>query len=165
LADTNNVSGSTVTTLFGIDSNRDVLVMLGGPNGTPSPNGGMLTTIGAGLGFDTSDLVGFDVSGISGVAFASLTPPTGGASQLFTINPTNGTATLVGTIGTGLTLTGLAADVGSAAVHEPASLALMSIGVLGLIAVVRLRARDTERALPGRCGGTASLDAGRAQVN
>src|SRR5436190_16574390 len=46
---TNNFDGAAVTTLFGIDSNRDVLVMQGGPNGTPSPNGGVLTTIGAGL--------------------------------------------------------------------------------------------------------------------
>jgi hypothetical protein len=135
---TNNFNGAAVTTLFGIDSNRDVLVMQGGPNGTPSPNGGVLTTIGAGLGFNTSDLVGFDVSGISGVAFASLTPATGGASQLFTINLATGSATLVGTIGAGLTLTGLAANV----VPEPASLTLLVIGGLGLIAVVgRRRAR------------------------
>jgi hypothetical protein len=136
---TNNFDGTAVTTLFGIDSNRDVLVMQGGPDGTPSPNGGVLTTIGAGLGFNTSDLVGFDISGTSGVAFASLTPPTGGASQLFTINLATGTASLVGTIGTGLTLTGLAADVGPAAVPEPAGIALLGIGGLGMIAVVRRR--------------------------
>jgi hypothetical protein len=129
---TNNFNGAAVTTLFGIDSNRDVLVMQGGPNGTPSPNGGVLTTIGAGLGFDFSDLVGFDVSGSSGVAFAALTPTTGGASQLFTIDLTTGNATLVGTIGPGLTLTGLAADVGSATAPEPASLTLLGLGLAGL---------------------------------
>ena len=135
---TNNFNGTVVTTLFGIDSNRDVLVMQGGPNGLPSPNGGALTTIGAGLGFNTSDLVGFDISGTTGVAFASLVPSTGGPAQLFTINLTTGAATLVGTIGTGLTLTGLAAGVGAApTVPVPSSLVLLGTGTLVLIAWAR----------------------------
>jgi hypothetical protein len=133
---TNNFNGATVTTLFGIDTNRDVLVMQGGPNGTPSPNGGVLTTIGKGLGFDTSDLVGFDVSGISGVAYASLTPSTGGASELFTIDLDSGAASLVGSIGTsGLTLTGLAAAAtqATATVPEPSTITLLGLGSLGLV--------------------------------
>jgi hypothetical protein len=126
---TNNVDGAAVTTLFGIDSKRDVLVRQGGADGVPSPNGGVLTTIGAGLGFNTADLVGFDISGISGVAFASLTPTTGGASQLFTIDLTTGTATLVGTVDTGLTLSGLAIDVGTAeSPSRPASSCWASAG-------------------------------------
>jgi hypothetical protein len=129
----NNFDGTGVTTLLGIDSNRDVLVMQGGPNGLPSPNGGVLTTIGAGLGFNTSDLVGFDISGITDVAFASLAPPTGGAGELFTIDLTTGAATLVGTIGNGLTLTGLAADVGATpTVPEPSNLALLAAALAGL---------------------------------
>ena len=141
---TNNFNGTAVTTLFGIDSNRDVLVMQGGPNGVPSPNGGVLTTMGAGLGFNTSDLVGFDISGISGVAFASLVSPTGGAAQLFTINLTTGGATLVGTIGTGLTLTGLAAGVGAVpTVPVPSSLVLLGGGALVLVAWARRRRAAT----------------------
>jgi hypothetical protein len=140
---TNNFSGTSVTTLFGIDSNRDVLVMQGGPGGVPSPNGGVLTTIGGGLGIDTSDLVGFDISGITGIAYASLTRPTGGGSQLFTIDLTTGSATLDGSIGTGLTLTGLAAEVGSSAVPEPASIVLLGIGGLALIVGSRRRRANT----------------------
>jgi hypothetical protein len=50
------------------------------------------------LGVNTSDLVGFDISGSTGLAFASLTPPTGAGSSLYTINLATGAATLVGTI-------------------------------------------------------------------
>jgi hypothetical protein len=137
---TNNVSGAAATTLFGIDSNRNVLVMQGGPNGTPSPNGGVLTTIGGGLGFDTSDLVGFDISGLSGVAYASMTPPGGQASELFTIDLATGGAALVGTIGRGLTVTGLAAISGDA-VPEPAGFVLMGVGSFGLLVVAARRHR------------------------
>ena len=71
------------------------------------PNNGTLNTVGA-LGFNTSDLVGFDISGASGVAFASLTTPAGNFSQLFTINLATGAATLVGNIGGGIPLVALA---------------------------------------------------------
>jgi hypothetical protein len=40
---TNNFGGATQSTLYGIDSARDVLVLIGGLNGSPSPNGGQLT--------------------------------------------------------------------------------------------------------------------------
>jgi hypothetical protein len=139
---TNNFNGATVTTLFGIDSSRGVLVRQGGPNGTPSPNGGELTTIGLTLGVVTTDLVGFDIDGISGVAFASLTSPAGGTSQLYTINLTDGAARLARTIGIGLTLTGLAADVGEVSatpVPEPSSLILFCVGGLSLIPFMRRR--------------------------
>jgi hypothetical protein len=126
---TNNFAGAATTTLYGIDSNLDILVTQGSPGGSPiSPNTGQLLTVGA-LGFNTSDLVGFDISELTGIAYGALTPPTGGASQLFTINLTTGAASLVGTIGTGQTLTGLAVPVG---VPEPASLVLLGLGVLAL---------------------------------
>lgn len=57
---TNNINAATTTTLFGIDSNLDVLVMQGGTSGSPSPNTGQLFTVGA-LGVNVTDILGFDI--------------------------------------------------------------------------------------------------------
>jgi hypothetical protein len=102
-----NYSGTAATTLYGIDSNLDVLVRQGSVNGTPtSPNTGQLTTVGA-LGVNTTDQVGFDIAAGGGTAFAAL--QVGGVSGLYTINLNTGVATLVGAIGSGTpAITGLA---------------------------------------------------------
>ena len=132
---TNNNSGAGSTTLYGIDSNLDVLVTQGSPGGTPvSPNTGQLFTVGA-LGFNTSDFVGFDVSGTPDVAYAALTAPAASASQFFTINLAGGTATLVGTIGGGVPLTALSV------VPEPGALSLSLLAV----PVVALSGRRRDR--------------------
>jgi len=96
VAYTNSVAGAATTTLFGIDFGSDSLVRQGGPNGTPSPNLGALTTIGT-LGVDTADPVGFDISPQDGTAFAVF--QTGGSSKLYTVNVATGAASLVGTVG------------------------------------------------------------------
>src|SRR6185436_2352774 len=63
VAYTNNFAGAGSTTLYGIDSALDVLVMIGSLNGTPiSPNAGTLTTVGA-LGVNAPGFGGFDISG------------------------------------------------------------------------------------------------------
>ena len=99
VAYTNNFAGTTTTTLYGIDSNRDTLVRQGSVDGTPvSPNSGQLFTVGA-LGVDTSDVVGFDIVNPGGAGLAVLT--VGGVSQLYTINLATGAATLVGNVGGG----------------------------------------------------------------
>jgi hypothetical protein len=90
----NNVLGATTTTLFDIDSAAGTLVVQN------PPNAGNLTTVGAlGLGTNLNEAVGFDISGRTGVAYATLT--TGGISRLYTVNLATGAATLVGTIGAG----------------------------------------------------------------
>ena len=103
---TNNVAGATQTTLFDIDAATDNLVRQGGVNGTPSPNLGVLTTVGP-LGVNTTSVLGFDISSMDGTAFAALN--VGGISRLYTINLATGTASLVGTIGSGGAVRGLTA--------------------------------------------------------
>ncbi len=103
---TNNVAGATQTTLFDIDASTDQLVRQGGVNGTPSPNGGVLTAVGP-LGVNTTSVLGFDISSLDGTAFAALN--VGGISRLYTVNLTTGAATLVGTIGSGGAVRGLTA--------------------------------------------------------
>jgi len=94
---TNNFAGAGATILYGIDSGFDTLVI------QETPNQGILRTVG-GLGVDTSDAVGFDISQGSGVAYASLT--VGGTTGLYTVNLATGLATLAGNIGSAGTLGG-----------------------------------------------------------
>lgn len=123
---TNNFPGATSTTLYGIDFALDALVLQN------PPNGGALTTIGS-LGFDTDDLVGFDISGLTGTAFASLELL--GGFELVTINLTTGAATSLGGIGVGsdAVLVDIAAPIGVAQVPEPSSLAILALGAVGLL--------------------------------
>lgn len=110
---TNNVAGTTSTTLYGIDPVLDVLVRQGGlnfPANAPSPNTGQLFTVGA-LGVNFSNLSGFDIFTANGnnTAFAS------DNASLYTIDLNTGAAALIGTVGDGTPLRGLAAE----AVPEP----------------------------------------------
>ena len=96
---TNSFAGATTTTLYNIDSARDVLVT------QAPPNNGTLNTVGP-LGVDTGDVVGFDIAPNGNTAFAALT--VGGASRLYTINLATGAATPVGDIGGGTQVRALA---------------------------------------------------------
>ncbi len=97
---TNSVNGATTTVLFGIDSNRDVLVLVG------APNGGRMTTVGA-LGVNTTDDVGFDIAGPDATRESYVTLTEGSRSQLYTINLSTGATTLIGRVG-GSPLRGIA---------------------------------------------------------
>ena len=106
VAYSNNTPTATTTTMYGIDSDRNTLVRIGGPNGTPSPNTGQVTTIGA-LGVNPTAFGGFDIQQGTDLAYASLfvdSTPT-----LYRINLATGAATLLGVIGDGtLGIDGLA---------------------------------------------------------
>jgi trimeric autotransporter adhesin len=98
---TNSFSGATATTLYGIDSDLNVLVRQGGLNGAaPSPNDGILFTVGS-LGVDTNEQVGFDIAAPGDMALASLTSPGATTSSLYWIDLPTGTATLISQIGGG----------------------------------------------------------------
>jgi hypothetical protein len=124
---TNSVAGASATTLYDIDYNFDNLYIQN------PPNNGTLGLVG-GLGVEGGPQVGFDISGASGVAYASLNLAGLASSRLYTVNLANGAATLLGNFGlpANFTVRGLAV---ASVVPEPASLAMVGIGFGGLAAL------------------------------
>lgn len=100
----NSFPAATQTTLYGIDTSRDVLVRIGGVGGTPSPNGGELTTIGP-LGVNATELGGFDIQPFTNDAYAALR--VSNVSNLYHIDLATGGATLIGPIGNQAVIDGL----------------------------------------------------------
>ncbi len=118
---TNNVNGATTTTLYNLDLATGALVT------QIPPNNGVLNTVGMiGVSFDIN--TGFDISSQTGVAFASLNA--GGFTRLYTINLTTGAATLVGTVGAGLS------DI---SVFIPSAPSVAALGLGGVVALRRRR--------------------------
>lgn len=121
------------TTLYGIDSVRDILVLQN------PPNAGTLNTIGS-LGVDFGPTGGFDIfSPAAGVntAYAA------SGSNLYTINLNTGEAQLLGTIGSGdRNIIGLAATT----VPEPGTVgALLGLGTLALASRRGLERQSSKR--------------------
>lgn len=115
---TNNFDGTPSTTLYSIDANADALVIH-----TGAPQFSSLTIVGP-LGFDVGELVGFDISGATTIAYVS------NGNALFTANLTNGALTSLGTIGGTL-------DVESIAVVPTPG----ALGLCGVAALLSLRRR------------------------
>jgi hypothetical protein len=121
----NNFAGALTTTLYGIDSALDTLVIQN------PPNAGTLVTVGS-LGVNTSALAAFEVLQ-SGQAFAAFTDPNELTSGLYSINLNTGAATFLGQIGGGAAIYGLTA------VPEPEEYAAMGGAALVAFAVYRRR--------------------------
>ena len=103
-----------------------------------NPNGGVLSLVGA-MGVNSSQNVGFDISGLTDIAFASLQSPTGGGSSLYEINLSTGAASLIGSIDTGLALRGIAASPATGTVPEPGTLSAIGLGLLAMLLSGRRR--------------------------
>lgn len=107
---TNNFDGAATTTLYSIDADTDMLVVH-----SVGPQFSTLANVGP-LGANVGNLVGFDISGLSGLAFVS------NGNSLFTADLGSGALTPIGTIGSptgGPQIVTIAA----AAVPEPGTLA------------------------------------------
>jgi Domain of unknown function (DUF4394) len=99
VAYTNPFAGATTTTLYVLNQATNGLAIMGGINGMPSPNGGVLTEVGPlGIAFAGSTTA-FDIA-TNNAAFAALRS-SGGALSLYSISLTSGGATLLGVIGDG----------------------------------------------------------------
>lgn len=129
---TNNLANATSTQLYYIDYNLDILAT------TTAPNDGILNTVGS-LGVDTSDLVGFDIfTTASGVNTAYALLNVNNSPGLFSINLSTGAATSLGALAPGFgNVYGLA--VVPTAIPEPASLAMLGVGLLGAAGFARRR--------------------------
>ena len=123
---TNSFDGATTTQLYGIDTGLDILV-------TQANSAGTLGTVGE-LGVDITEVGGFDISGLSDIAFGAFQGADSAVSQFYTIDLNTGSATYVGEIGGGTLITALTVQ----AIPEPTSIAiLLPLAMVGL----RRRAR------------------------
>jgi hypothetical protein len=131
----NNVPGALSTTLYVIDSAQNSLAIQN------PPNNGTLTTVGL-LTIDASRFNGFDISGLTTVAYAATPAASGGpAADLYTINLATGGASLVGHIGAP-TDDFLIKGISVVAVPEPSVGVLALVGGVGLW-MLRLRRRSS----------------------
>jgi len=123
IAYNNNTTTGSNTTLFGVDTGRDRLVIF------PNPANGQFTTVGA-LNFDATEIGGFDISGQSNTAFAVFTNASQSRSTFGTVNLSSGAFTPIGEVGGGNLLTGMTVIGG--VIPAPASLAMLGLGFLTL---------------------------------
>ncbi len=123
----NDKNPATGTALYGIDGATDMLYT------QAPPNDGVQTAVGA-LGVNTSNVAGFDISGATGIAYASLTDGDTSKSGLYTVNLATGAASLVGAFGFGGSTASAPPllDITVAAIPEPSSMAMLAAGLIGI---------------------------------
>jgi len=122
---TNNFPSAVTSQLYGIDTGLDVLV-------TQGNNTGVLGTVGS-LNFDITAVGGFDISGVTGNAYAAVTLANESVSRFIQINLATGTPSGFAQIDGGLVITAIT----SAPVPEPTTLAGAGLAVVALVGVRR----------------------------
>jgi uncharacterized protein DUF4394 len=120
---TNSFAGAATTQLYGIDTGLDILV-------TQANSAGILMTVGS-IGVDLNDTLSFDISGATGIAYASVVSDDFSSSTFWRIDLSNGSATALGEIGGGALITSMTV------VPAPSSLAML--GICGLVGARRRR--------------------------
>ena len=124
---TNSYAGTTGTTLYDIDEALSNLVT------QSPPNNGILNTVGStGLALSTGNAlvdldIYFDKTGLTNTAFLTANPNGQNYNNLYTLNLTNGTPTLVGAIGLGIAVRDVAAYI--APLTQPALTGQLAYGV------------------------------------
>lgn len=116
---TNSYAGALSTTLYVLDTGLDVLAIQ-----NPA-NAGQLMTVGS-VGADITDLGGFDISGLTGFAYATVRDNNLGRSTFWRIDLATGQGTMIGEIGGGSLITAMAV------IPAPSGLALLGAGALSL---------------------------------
>jgi hypothetical protein len=109
---TYNKKDDKLTTNYAIDRATGALVMQGSMEGsTPviSPNTGQLRTVGS-LGLGPLVDAAFDISDLSNAALAAVRTPANTKTQLHLLDLASGRATLLGTVGDGRALIGMAIE-------------------------------------------------------
>jgi hypothetical protein len=142
-----NGPGLVQTTLYAINTTTDQLVTIGGINGSPSPNGGVVTPVGS-LGVDAGIANGFEIIGANDGYFAAAgnfapgqNAPQGNASSgFFRVNLATGAASFVGNVPVALSgLTSVSSGAANVPATSPWSLAALLAGLIGFAAFARKR--------------------------
>ncbi len=121
---TNSFAGATTTQLYGVDTGLDILV-------TQANSAGTLGTVGS-LGVDVSDVVGFDISGATGIAYLAVRDNNLSRTTFWRVNLNTGAATSIGEVGGGALITAMAVT------PAPSAVAALALG--GLFSSRRRRA-------------------------